>query len=75
MEEKQFTRGWLVLQDNNRFGAITKEFTSGTPVEVFIKGKLIKGAIEYSWDNQEYYLLSDDNKYYKLENGMEVLFY
>ena len=49
--EKQFTRGWLVLQDNNRFGAITKEFTSGTPVEVFIKGKLIKGAIKYSWDN------------------------
>lgn len=75
MEEKQFTRGWLVLQDNNRFGAITKEFTSGTPVEVFINGYIVKGTIEYSWDKQEYYLLGDDNKYYELKNGMEILFY
>ena len=69
--EKQLTRGWLVLQDNKRFGAITKEFNSGSPVEVFIEGKLIKGTIEYSWENEEYYLLSDDNKYYKLKNDME----
>ena len=73
--EKQLTRGWLVLQDNKRFGAITKEFNSGSPVEVFIEGKLIKGVIEYSWENEEYYLLSDDNKYYKLKNDMEILFY
>ena len=26
--DKQFTRGWLVLQANGRYGAITKEFTS-----------------------------------------------
>lgn len=73
--EKQLTRGWLVLQDNKRFGAITKEFNSGSLVEVFIEGKLIKGTIEYSWENEEYYLLSDDNKYYKLKNDMEILFY
>ena len=73
--DKQFTRGWLVLQDNNRFGAITKEFTSGTSVEVFINGYIVKGTIEYSWDKQEYYLLGDDNKYYELKNGMEILFY
>lgn len=73
--EKQLTRGWLVLQDNGRFGAITKEFSSGTTVEVFIEGKLIKGTIEYSWENEEYYLLSNDNKYYKLKNDMEILFY
>lgn len=73
--EKQFTRGWLVLQDNGRYGAITREFTSGTPVEVFIEGKLIKGVIEYSCDNEEYYLLGDDDKYYKLKNDMEILFY
>lgn len=73
--EKQLTRGWLVLQDNKRFGAITKEFSSGTPVEVFIEGKLIKGTIEYSWENEEYYLLGDDNVYYKLKNNMEILFY
>lgn len=73
--EKQLTRGWLVLQDNKRFGAITKEFNSGMPVEVFIEGKLIKGTIEYSWENEEYYLLSDDDKYYKLKNDMEILFY
>ncbi|MBQ8902460.1 MAG: DUF5348 domain-containing protein [Bacilli bacterium] len=75
MEEKQFTRGWLVLQDNNRFGAITKEFTSGTPVEVFINGKLVKGTIEFNWDSQSYYLLGEDNKSYKLKNDMEILFY
>ena len=57
--EKQLTRGWLVLQDNKRFGAITKEFNSGTP----------------SWENEEYYLLGDDDKYYKLKNDMEILFY
>ena len=73
--EKQLTRGWLVLQDNKRFGAITKEFSSGTQVEVFIEGKLIKGTIEYSWENEEYYLLGDDNKYYELKNNMEILFY
>ena len=73
--EKQLTRGWLALQDNKRLGAITKEFNSGMPVEVFIEGKLIKGTIEYSWENEEYYLLSDDNKYYKLKNDMEILFY
>ena len=73
--EKQLTRGWLALQDNKRLGAITKEFNSGIPVEVFIEGKLIKGTIEYSWENEEYYLLSDDNKYYKLKNDMEILFY
>lgn len=73
--EKQLTRGWLVLQDNKRFGAITKEFNSGMPVEVFIEGKLIKGVIEYSWENEEYYLLGDDDKYYKLKNDMEILFY
>lgn len=73
--EKQFNRGWLVLQDNGRFGAITKEFTSGTAVEVFINGYIVKGTIEYSWNNEEYYLLSDDNKYYELKNDMEILFY
>ena len=73
--EKQLTRGWLVLQDNKRFGAIPKEFSSGTTVEVFIEGKLIKGTIEYSWENEEYYLLGDDNKYYELKNNMEILFY
>lgn len=73
--EKQFNRGWLVLQDNGRFGAITKEFTSGTSVEVFINGYIVKGTIEYSWNNEEYYLLSDDNKYYELKNDMEILFY
>ena len=52
--EKQLTRGWLVLQDNGKYGAITKEFNSGIPVEVFIEGKLIKGTIEYSWENEEY---------------------
>lgn len=73
--EKQLTRGWLVLQDNGRYGAITKEFNSGSAVEVFIEGKLIKGVIEYSWENQEYYLLGDDDVYYKLKNDMEILFY
>lgn len=73
--EKQLTRGWLVLQDNGRYGAITKEFNSGTTVEVFIEGKLIKGTIEYSWENEEYYLLGDDDVYYKLKNDMEILFY
>ena len=73
--DKQFTRVWLVLQDNNRFGAITKEFSSGTPVEVFVNGYIVKGTIEYSWDNEEYYLLGNDNKYYELKNGMEILFY
>lgn len=73
--EKQLTRGWLVLQDNGRFGAITKEFSSGTTAEVFIEGKLIKGTIEYSWENEEYYLLGDDDVYYKLKNNMEILFY
>lgn len=75
MEEKQFTRGWLVLQENGRYGAITKEFSSGTPVEVFVDGYIVKGTIEYSWDNQEYYLLGDNDKYYKLKNDMEILFY
>ena len=73
--EKQLNRGWLVLQDNWRYGAITIEFSSGTTVEVFIEGKLIKGTIEYSWENQEYYLLGDDDVYYKLKNDMEILFY
>ena len=73
--EKQLTRGCLVLQDNGKYGAITKEFNSGIPVEVFIEGKLIKGTIEYSWENEEYYLLGDDDKYYKLKNDMEILFY
>ena len=73
--EKQLNRGWIVKQENGRLGAITKEFTSGTPVEVFINGYIKKGTIEYSWDNQEYYLLGEDKEYYKLKNDMEILFY
>ncbi|MGL5765424.1 MAG: DUF5348 domain-containing protein [Sarcina sp.] len=72
-------RGYLVLQDNGRFGAITKEFTCGHPIKAFIDGVLIEGAIEgrFNWDNNgehEYYLLGDDGNSYSLSDKIEVLF-
>ncbi|MGL5711549.1 MAG: DUF5348 domain-containing protein [Paraclostridium sp.] len=72
-------RGYLVLQDNGRFGAITTEFTCGSPIQAFIDGKLIEGRIEgrVNWENNgefEYYLLADDGEAYSLKNGIEVLY-
>lgn len=74
--EKQLKRGHLILQDNKRYGIITKELTSGTPIEAFINGKLVKGSIEYRFIDCEgqYYLLGDDDICYSLKNGIEVLF-
>lgn len=78
--EKKLNRGNLILQDNDRLGAITKEFTCGSPVEVFIDGQLIKGTIEWRFDwssngEASYYLLGEDKNSYSLKDGMEVLFY
>lgn len=70
-------RGFLILQDNGRFGVVTRELTCGTPVEVFINGYIVAGTIEYRTDWEtgqgEYYLLSDDKTAYTLTNDMEIL--
>lgn len=77
--DKKLNRGYLILQDNDRLGAITREFTCGSPVEVFIDGELIKGTIEcrFDWSSNgeaSYYLLGADKKSYSLKDGMEVIY-
>lgn len=76
--EKEIRRGNLLFNSKTeRYEIVVQTLTCGYPIQAFVNDKLIEGTIEAKFidGKMEYVLLDENNRSYKLNNGMEVLFY